>query len=47
MVILIINLEEEYDGSVMENPKEVKISRYHPSSGEGRGVKKTYPCLGE
>jgi hypothetical protein len=22
------------------------ISRYHPSSGEGRGVKKTYPCLG-
>jgi hypothetical protein len=22
------------------------ISRYHPSPGEGRGVKKTYPCLG-
>jgi hypothetical protein len=22
------------------------ISRYHPSLGEGRGVKKTYPCLG-
>jgi hypothetical protein len=22
------------------------ISRYHPTSGEGRGVKKTYPCLG-
>jgi hypothetical protein len=20
------------------------ISRYHPSLGEGRGVKKTYPC---
>jgi hypothetical protein len=22
------------------------ISRYHPSWGDGRGVKKTYPCLG-
>jgi hypothetical protein len=22
------------------------ISRYHPSSGESIGVKKTYPCLG-
>jgi hypothetical protein len=22
------------------------ISKYHPSSGKGRGVKKTYPCLG-
>jgi hypothetical protein len=27
MVILIINLEEEYAGSVMENPKEVKLSK--------------------
>jgi hypothetical protein len=24
MMILIINLEKEYDGTVMENPKEVE-----------------------
>jgi hypothetical protein len=27
MIILIINLEKEYDGSVMENPKEVEMSK--------------------
>jgi hypothetical protein len=26
MMILIINLEKECDGSVMENPKEVEMS---------------------
>jgi hypothetical protein len=27
MMILIINLEKEYDGGVMENPKEVELSK--------------------
>jgi hypothetical protein len=27
MMILIINLEKEYDGSVMENPKKVEFSK--------------------
>jgi hypothetical protein len=27
MMVLIINLEEEYDGRVMENPKEVEMSK--------------------
>jgi hypothetical protein len=27
MIILIINLEKEYDGSVIENPKEVEMSK--------------------
>jgi hypothetical protein len=26
MMILIINLEKEYDGSIMENPKEIEMS---------------------
>jgi hypothetical protein len=26
-MILIINLEKEYEGSVMENPKEVEMSK--------------------
>jgi hypothetical protein len=27
MMILIINLEKEYDGSVMKNSKEVELSK--------------------
>jgi hypothetical protein len=27
MMILIINLEEEYDGSIMEDPKEVELGK--------------------
>jgi hypothetical protein len=27
MMILILNLEKKYEGSVMENPKEVEMSK--------------------
>jgi hypothetical protein len=32
MLILIINLEEEYDGSIMEDPKEVELNNLRSSN---------------
>jgi hypothetical protein len=32
MMILIINLEEEYDGSIMEDPKEFELNNLRSSN---------------
>jgi hypothetical protein len=42
MMVLIINLEEEYDGRVMENPNEVEMSK--PLDNMPMSSIKRYEC---